>query len=99
MSRIVLVDPVAPAAVMSSPHANLAPVGSGPVALTDAMLNPAAAWGEGILDAVETCLTKWDPSIRMERVRRNHGVSSPGPEAWAASMAAVYRAIVIAAGD
>lgn len=95
----MLVDPVAAAAMAPSPEEALRPVGPGPVALADAMLNPSAEWGDGILDAVDYSIRRGDRSIRTERVRRSHGVDSPGPEAWASAMAAVYRAIVIAAGD
>jgi hypothetical protein len=99
VSRVVLVDPVAATAAAPSPAQTLLPVGPGPVALADAMLNPGAGWGDGILDAVHSSLSRWNPPIRTERVRRSHGVDAPGPEAWASAMAAVYRAIVIATGD
>lgn len=91
-----LVDPTAPAATTS-------PVtrwdGSGRLALVDAMLDPDAGRGVGILDAVEEACRSVRFDVVVDRLRREHRVGAPGPEAWGAGMAATYRALVIAAGD
>lgn len=77
MNRIVLVDPVAAAAMAPSPEEALRPVGPGPVALADAMLNPSAEWGDGILDAV-------DYSIRR-------GIDRSGQNGCAGAMGSIPR--------
>jgi hypothetical protein len=70
-----------------------------PVGLVDSMLNPAAMWGQGMLDAAEQALRRCFPTARFDRVSRHHGVGSEKSTAWAAAMARLYRALVIAAGD
>jgi hypothetical protein len=92
-----LVDPTAPAMTAMTERRHWG--GSGRLALVDAMLNPASGWGAGILDAVEDAIRALRSDVVVDRVRREHRADAVDSDAWAAAMAAMYRALVIAGGD
>lgn len=97
-TRPELVSPVAPnratRARTSRPHDLV----DASVGLVDSMLNPAAEWGQGILDAAEAELRGRWPRTTTERISRPQlGIHEPFR--WAAAMAAKHAALVIAVGD
>lgn len=89
-----LIDPTAQGAE-PLPLATRNPIGPGTrIGLIDAMLNPSAGWGQGMLDAAERALT----AATFDRISRSV-LGDHQPIAWAKAMAALYTALVIAAGD
>ena len=89
-----LIDPTAQA-TEPRPLATRRPIGPDThIGLVDAMLNPRAEWGQGMLDAAQMAL----PDATFDRISRTM-LGDHQPMAWAKAMAALYSALVIAAGD
>jgi hypothetical protein len=91
---------VAPTPVRTHPRPraarNLGPDAS--LGLVDSMLNPAAGWGRGILDAVDEAASARWPHISTDRIARPQ-LGLHEPDRWAEAMVARHAAIVIAVGD
>jgi hypothetical protein len=68
------------------------------VGLVDAMLNRAAMWGEGILDAAAGRLRTAAPTVVLDRVRVDP-LAHAGRDRWVAAMLQRYEALVVATGD
>ncbi len=90
-----LVDPTAAAFQHLVPVQRRALPPGTKLALVDSMANSSAGWGTALLDAATTVL---GPRFDYHAVRRTqNGVHDP--DAFARSMAPIYAALVVAAGD
>ncbi|GIW06019.1 MAG: hypothetical protein KatS3mg060_0824 [Dehalococcoidia bacterium] len=66
------------------------------VALVDSMLNPAAGWGQALLEGTQAALAP--TGARFGRERRAPLAGAPADD-WADAIAGRYAAAVIAVGD
>jgi hypothetical protein len=95
MKSEMLVSPVAERFQQRAPAAPR-PLAGAEVALIDSMLNPAADWGQALLDGAEQALTP--TGARFGRERRAPLAGAPVDD-WAEAIAGRYAAAVIAVGD
>lgn len=95
MNREILVSPLAERFQRWAPAAPRHLAGA-EVALIDSMLNPAAGWGEALLEGAQQALAP--TGARFGRERRAPLVGAPVDD-WADTIAGRYAAAVIAVGD